>query len=90
MLVIDQAPMKVDSVEYESIRFMPISDAEVARIRVAAEWYLAQTNLLIEAESQKVLQLFRVRPVASILAFDREPFPPFLAEGTIRKSRRRQ
>jgi hypothetical protein len=89
VLVVDRAPRKVESVVYESIRFMPISDSEVARIRVAAEWYLAQTKSLIEAEQQKVLQLLRGRPLESILAFDREPPPPFLAEGAISKSRRR-
>lgn len=90
VLVVDRAPTEVCSIDCESNRFMPISDSEVSRIRSAAEWWLAQVKVKIDAEQREILQKFRERPLKSILAFDREPSPAFLDDGAIRRSRRQQ
>jgi hypothetical protein len=90
VLFTDMMPTRVENVEFESVRFMPISELEVARIRAAAEWWLSYAKSSIEAERHKVLQLFRALPLDSILAFDKEPSSSFFIEGAIKKARRQQ
>lgn len=90
VLVTDLEPTMIESVEVESHRFMAVSDEEVRHIREAAEWWKTQTESFIETERSKVLQQFRERPIDSIMEFSQEPFPPFLAEGSISKARKQQ